>query len=86
MASLILDNIDNTGIFSYFYTYTYTHTELPLEQHGFELRRSTYIRIFFIVNTTELHDLQLVKSEDVEPLDMMEPWRGSPDCKLYSGF
>ena len=34
----------------------------------------------------ELHDLQLVKSEDVEPLDIMEPWRGSPDCKLYSDF
>ena len=34
--------------------------QLTLEQHGFELRRSIYSGIFSVVNTTTLHDLQLV--------------------------
>ena len=37
---------------------------MALEQHGFELHRSTYMWNFF---STLLHDLRLVKSVDKEP-------------------
>ena len=41
--------------------------QLTLEQHGFELCRSTYRRIFFpTVNTVVLHDPWLVESMDAE--------------------
>ena len=36
------------------------HIQLTFEQHGFELRGSTYTWIFSIVNITVLHDLQSV--------------------------
>ena len=53
---------------------------LTLEQHGFELYRSTYMQIFSIVNTTVLHDLQLVESARVE----LRIWRAN--YKLYAAF
>ena len=40
---------------------------LTPEQHGFELCRSTYTQIFSTVDTTVLHDPQLLESMDVEP-------------------
>ena len=41
--------------------------QLILEQHGFKLHESTYTWIFFLINTTVPHNLQLVESTDVEP-------------------
>ena len=46
--------------------------QLTLEQHGLELRGSTYTQIFFlIVKTTVLHNLCLVECTDVE----LQRWR-----------
>ena len=36
-------------------------TQLTLEQHGFELCRSTYMWIFYSVHTAVLYHLQLVE-------------------------
>lgn len=41
--------------------------QLTLEQYGFELCKSTYMHIFFIVDTTELYNLHLVESMGAEP-------------------
>ena len=56
--------------------------QLTLEQHGLELRGSTYTWIFFpVVNTTVLHDLLLVESGGAEELlTERAVW------KLYSDF
>ena len=40
--------------------------QLTLEQHGFELCRSTYRRTFSTVNTIVLHDPWLVESMDAK--------------------
>ena len=42
--------------------------QMTLEQHGFELRGSTYARIFFFSRNTyySTHDPQLIESADAE--------------------
>lgn len=41
---------------------------------------------FPIENTTVRHDLQLVKSPDVEWQIMERPWIWRANCKLYTDF
>ena len=53
----------------------YCLQQLNLEQHGFELRKSTYCGVFSIVDTIVLHDPQL-----------FEPQLQKTVCKLYSDF
>ena len=55
-------------IYTYIYTYMHIHVQLTLEQHGFELHRSTYTCIFFsVAHFTVLHNISLVESVNAEP-------------------
>ena len=54
--------------------------QLTLEQHRFELRGSTYTRIFFSSKYYTLQDSKLVESMDAKP-DTEEPHIQRADCK-----
>ena len=55
-------------------------TQLTLEQHGFELCRSTYLRIFYSVHIAVLHHLQLLEFMGMD----LKIWRA--DCIVVRRF
>ena len=61
------------------YSFSKCQLQLTLEQHRFELHRSTYMQIFS-VNTYHSNTLSVVESADVEPRI------GRDDYKVTYGF
>ena len=62
--------------------YIYIYIQLTLEQHRFELHKSTYMQIFFNKYVLQylLHDLNLAESKDGE----LRIW--TADYKVIQGF